>query len=131
MLAARDSAPGANSALSQLFREYWYPFFGHLRALGHSRPEAEDLVQAFLLHVMEKQTIGRVDRFKGSFRGFLLGPYDFFWPTNANWQRHTSAVAKSGSFRSTSIWRKPKCNTIATPIQRSMSNGISICAGRA
>ena len=92
MLAASDGKPEAQSALALLFREYWLPLFGHLRARGHDRHEAEDLVQAFFAHMFEKQTIGRADRFKGSFRGFLLGSLRYFL---AN-QREFAAAYKRG-----------------------------------
>jgi DNA-directed RNA polymerase specialized sigma24 family protein len=92
MVAARDGAPAAQDALAVLFRAYWYPLFAHLRARGHAPHEAEDLLQAFFLHVMEKRSLGRADRLKGSFRGFLLGCLKFFL---AN-QRELAAAHKRG-----------------------------------
>ena len=59
MLAARDGQPEAQDALAQLFTAYWYPLFAQLRARGHTRHESEDLLQAFFVHVFEKQTLGR------------------------------------------------------------------------
>lgn len=92
LLAARDGQPAAQDALTQLFRDYWYPLFGHLRASGCSREAAEDLLQAFFVHVLEKQALVRADRLKGSFRGFLLGCLKYFL---AN-QRELAAAQKRG-----------------------------------
>lgn len=92
MAAASEGEPTAYDALAVLFRAYWYPLFAHLRARGHSRHEAEDLLQAFFVHMFEKQTLGRADRFRGSFRGFLLGCLKYFL---AN-QRELAAAQKRG-----------------------------------
>jgi DNA-directed RNA polymerase specialized sigma24 family protein len=78
LLAARDGEPEATSSLALLFRAYWYPLFAHLRVRGYPRHEAEDLLQAFFVHLFEKQTVGRADRLKGSFRGFLIGALRYF-----------------------------------------------------
>jgi RNA polymerase sigma factor (sigma-70 family) len=92
LVAAGDGTPGATNALALLFRAYWYPLFAYLRARGHARHEAEDLLQAFFLHMFEKQTLGRADRLKGPFRGFLIGALRYFL---AN-QRELAAAQKRG-----------------------------------
>lgn len=92
MLAASDGEAESQHALAQLFRAYWYPLFSQLRARGHSAHEAEDLLQAFFLHVFEKHALGRASRFKGSFRGFLIGCLKYFL---AN-QRELAAAYKRG-----------------------------------
>lgn len=92
MLAANDGQPEAQEALAQLFRTYWYPLFAQLRARGHDRHESEDLLQAFFVHVFEKHALGRARRFKGSFRGFLIGCLKYFL---AN-QRELAAAYKRG-----------------------------------
>lgn len=92
MAAAHEGEPAAHDALALLFRTYWYPLFAHLRARGHAREEAEDLLQGFFVHLCEKQAFGRADRLKGSFRGFLLGCLKYFL---AN-QREFSAARKRG-----------------------------------
>jgi len=100
MLAASDGQPEAQGALAQLFRAYWYPLFAQLRMRGHSRHEAEDLLQAFFMHVYEKQTIGRAERLKGSFRGFLLGCLKYFL---ANQRELAAAYKRGGQARMVSI----------------------------
>jgi DNA-directed RNA polymerase specialized sigma24 family protein len=91
-MAARAGEPQGESALAALCGAYWYPLFSHLRARGHSRPEAEDLLQGFFVHLFEKQSLGRADRLKGTFRGFLLGCLKYYL---AN-QRELAAAHKRG-----------------------------------
>src|SRR6202043_4266508 len=52
---------------------YWYPLYGFIRRRdGKSPPDAQDLAQGFMLHLIERKTLSRVDRSKGKFRSFLL-----------------------------------------------------------
>ncbi|HEY2275882.1 MAG TPA: hypothetical protein VGH61_10300 [Steroidobacteraceae bacterium] len=78
VLAAADDSPQGADALAQLCRSYWYPIFAYLRATGHPSDGAEDLTQAFFVHVIENRTIGRADQLKGTFRGFLIGALKHF-----------------------------------------------------
>jgi RNA polymerase sigma-70 factor (ECF subfamily) len=78
VLAAADDGPQGAGALEQLCRSYWYPIFAYLRATGHACDDAEDLTQAFFVHVIENRTIGRADQLKGTFRGFLIGALKHF-----------------------------------------------------
>jgi len=98
--AASDGEPTAHDALALLFRSYWYPLFAHLRARGHARPEAEDLLQAFFIHMFEKRAFGRADRLRGSFRGFLLGCLKYFL---ANQREVMAAQKRGGNLRMVSF----------------------------
>ena len=100
MLAAKEGAPAAHEALQQLFGAYWFPLFAHLRARGRPHHEVEDLVQAFFVHLCEKQTLARADRFKGSFRGYLLGCLRYFL---ANEREFRAAHKRGGGVRMLSI----------------------------
>jgi DNA-directed RNA polymerase specialized sigma24 family protein len=100
MAAAHEGESGAHDALALLFRAYWYPLFAHLRAHGHTREEAEDLLQGFFMHLCEKRTFGRADRLKGSFRGFLLGCLKYFL---ANQREFASARKRGGDARMVSF----------------------------
>ena len=92
MLAGQSDADQTRDAMEALFRAYWYPLFSHLRARGVSRAEAEDLLQGFFVHLVERQTLARADRLKGAFRSFLLGCLRNFL---AN-QREQAAAGKRG-----------------------------------
>ena len=60
-------------ALGQLIVAYWQPVYAFLRRRGFSRPDAEDLVQAFFARVIEQtELLKRADPGKGRSRTFLL-----------------------------------------------------------
>ncbi len=66
------------AALEELCRRYWSPLYVYIRRRGHDRHSAEDLTQAFFAHILDMETLKRVDRSKGRFRGFLLGVLKHF-----------------------------------------------------
>jgi RNA polymerase sigma factor (sigma-70 family) len=72
LVSAQSQAPGCKEAFADLCRLYWYPLFGFIRRRGYSTEDAEDMVQGFFLHLVEHETLSRVDRSKGKFRSFLL-----------------------------------------------------------
>jgi RNA polymerase sigma factor (sigma-70 family) len=75
MSAAQSQAPGGQSALAQLCRNYWYPLYMFARRRGHSPDDAQDLTQGFFLHLVEQRALGGVDRLKGKFPSFLLASF--------------------------------------------------------
>ncbi|HUQ09234.1 MAG TPA: sigma-70 family RNA polymerase sigma factor [Steroidobacteraceae bacterium] len=93
MLAGQSDADKTRAAMEVLFRAYWYPLFTHLRSRGQSRAEAEDLLQGFFVHLVERQTLARADRLKGAFRSFLLGCLRNFL---ANHREHAAAGKRGG-----------------------------------
>jgi RNA polymerase sigma-70 factor (ECF subfamily) len=70
--AGHDSAPGAQAALEQLCRTYWYPLYAFLRRSGHPEADAEDLIQSFFVRLIERDWLATADPAKGRFRSFLL-----------------------------------------------------------
>lgn len=70
--AGRGDSSGARAALQTLCQTYWYPLYAFVRRLGHSAPDAEDLVQGFFERCLEKNYLGAADEAKGRFRSFLL-----------------------------------------------------------
>jgi RNA polymerase sigma factor (sigma-70 family) len=70
--AGHDNLAGAAAALDQLCRKYWYPIYAFVRRRGADRHDAEDLTQGFFAHLLEMDTLAKVDRRKGKFRTFLL-----------------------------------------------------------
>jgi RNA polymerase sigma factor (sigma-70 family) len=65
---------GNEVALQELCQIYWYPLYGFLRSQSYSSEDSEDLVQSFLLALIQssKHKLAKVDRAKGKFRSFLL-----------------------------------------------------------
>jgi RNA polymerase sigma-70 factor (ECF subfamily) len=78
LASAQGDSPQAAVALEQLCRTYWYPLYAFVRRQGHSRPDAEDLLQAFFARFLEKKYLNDVDRSKGRFRSFLLAALKHF-----------------------------------------------------
>jgi RNA polymerase sigma-70 factor (ECF subfamily) len=72
LTAGQDDMAGAAAAMEQLCRRYWYPIYAFVRRRGADREEAEDLTQGFFAHLLEMETLAKVDRRKGKFRTFLL-----------------------------------------------------------
>ena len=57
-----------------LFSEtYWPPLYTFVRRRGYSSSDAQDIVQGFFVHLLEKNTLSRADQEKGKLRTFLLG----------------------------------------------------------
>jgi RNA polymerase sigma-70 factor (ECF subfamily) len=80
VLACEDEADStrAREALASLFQIYWYPLYAYVRRRGYGEQDAEDLVQAFCLHLQEKHAIAKADRQRGKFRTFLLSSLQNF-----------------------------------------------------
>jgi DNA-directed RNA polymerase specialized sigma24 family protein len=71
--ATLDGEPESRAALEELCGRYWRPLKEFIQARGHNPTEAEDLTQAFLVHLLEHSTFRRADAARGRFRSFLLG----------------------------------------------------------
>src|SRR3569833_1132155 len=72
LAAGGRGTPQADIALEDLCRTYWYPLYVYVRRQGHSRQDAEDLVQAFFARLLEKNYLEGVSNNGGKFRAFLL-----------------------------------------------------------
>jgi len=81
--AAQSQESGATSALSELFRLYWYPLYIFARRCGHSPDDAQDLTQGFFLHLIEHNSLVWADPLKGKFRSFLLTSFKNYLCTEA------------------------------------------------
>ena len=51
--AGQKSSPHSDRALAELCQTYWYPLYAWVRRQGHTREDAEDLVQAFFARFLE------------------------------------------------------------------------------
>lgn len=72
LTAGQDNLAGTDVAMEQLCRKYWYPIYAFVRRRVSDRQEAEDLTQGFFAHLLEMETLKKVDRRKGKFRTLLL-----------------------------------------------------------
>jgi RNA polymerase sigma-70 factor (ECF subfamily) len=73
-----ESSESAQQALSAFCEAYWPPLYAFLRHRGYASPDAQDLAQAFFVHLLEQNTLSRADREKGRLRTFLLGSLQNF-----------------------------------------------------
>ncbi|MCX6953777.1 MAG: sigma-70 family RNA polymerase sigma factor [Verrucomicrobia bacterium] len=72
IVRARGEGALAHAAMEALCRAYWFPLYAFARRNGVSRPDAEDLTQAFFSHVLASDFVARAEPEKGRFRSFLL-----------------------------------------------------------
>lgn len=76
--AGRKSSPHSDRALGELCQTYWYPLYAYARRQGHTKEDAEDLVQAFFARFLEKNYLAGVNAERGKFRAFLLASLKHF-----------------------------------------------------
>jgi len=74
--------------MNELAQIYWFPLYAYLRRRGYGPAHAEDLVQGFFAHILEKDALAAVDQARGSFRCFLLASLNHFLANE-----HDKAVA--------------------------------------
>lgn len=98
VLQARDgNGAERRAALERLGEMYWPPLYAYLLRKGHSPDDAQDLVQGFFTHLLEKALIDRADPARGRFRNYLLKVLE-------NWlasENRKSRAQKRGGGRST------------------------------
>jgi RNA polymerase sigma-70 factor (ECF subfamily) len=82
-------------ALDRLCRAYWEPLHAWLRRRGVPPQDAEDSVQGFLAHFIEKALVDRADPARGRFRNYLLKTFEH-WLSN---ERRIAGAAKRGGGR--------------------------------
>lgn len=79
VLSSGDAtSPEAHTALARLCQAYWLPIYAFVRKRGHSPEQAEDLVQDFFAHFLEKQNVSKATRERGRFRSFLMTSVENF-----------------------------------------------------
>ena len=78
LTAHADNPALARDALEKLCNAYWYPLYAFLRRRGHQPADAEDLVQGFIAHLLERQFFQAADPDQGRFRSYLLASLNHF-----------------------------------------------------
>lgn len=97
--ASADSAAG-RQALEQLCSAYWFPLYAFLRGSGDPPEDAQDLVQEFLAHALEKRLFQSADPVQGRLRTFLLASLQNF---RKNHRRDAHALKRGGDIRFVSL----------------------------
>jgi RNA polymerase sigma-70 factor (ECF subfamily) len=86
LAAGFDDASGSEAALSELCAQYWFPLYAYLRRGGNTPHDAEDLVQSFFSHLIERRAaLAELERDRARFRSFLLRCLDNF--QHGEWRR--------------------------------------------
>lgn len=67
----RSQTAESQKTLESLCRNYWKPLYLYLRARTRSNEDAKDLVQAFLLWLMEGEALKKFAPERGGFRHYL------------------------------------------------------------
>jgi RNA polymerase sigma factor (sigma-70 family) len=71
ILSAHESPEARRTALDELLRSYWRPLYCFARRKGCDRELAQDAVQGFLVHLLERDFLSRLDPQRGRLRSFL------------------------------------------------------------
>lgn len=74
---------GRARAIADVGRRYWTPVYVYLRRKGRTEADAQDLVQSFFVHLLEKDLLTRPDRAKGRFRSWLRAVLEHFLANEA------------------------------------------------
>ncbi len=88
--AARRDSP---EALETLLKRYWLPLYAYIRRSGHSKEDAEDLVQGFFGEWLSRDFLKNLAPENGKFRSFLLACYKNY---ASNVRERESALKRGG-----------------------------------
>jgi len=83
----------ARKALAVFSATYWPPLYTFVRRRGYSPSDAQDMVQGFFAHLLDKNTLSRADQEKGKLRTFLLGALQNYMLKQ---REHMSALKRGG-----------------------------------
>ena len=79
------------AALETLCRAYWFPLYAVARHRGQGEHDAEDVVQAFFLSLLRRETFQQADESQGKLRNLLLKAFQNF---SASEWRKTQALKR-------------------------------------
>ncbi len=90
------SAAREARALHELITLYWRPLYFFVRRQGYANETAKDVVQEFLMTMIERNAILKADRARGRFRTYLLAALSNFlkdWAKSASREKRTPPEA--------------------------------------
>jgi DNA-directed RNA polymerase specialized sigma24 family protein len=85
--ASRESAAGSRDQMGELLAHYWRPMLIHLRYKGLSNESAEDVLQDFMVELLDQDLLSVADPQKGRFRSLLLTALDRFLVSRVRYQQ--------------------------------------------
>ena len=95
-----EPSESREKALSLFCESYWPPRYAFLRHRRYAPADAQDLTQAFFVHLFEKHILERADREKGRLRTFLLSSLENFL---INEHDRATTLKRGGNFRILSL----------------------------
>jgi RNA polymerase sigma-70 factor (ECF subfamily) len=96
ILGAHEGGEARRAALDQLFSRYWKPVYFFVRRKGRPPEAAEDVVQGFFLHLLQRDFLERLDPARGRFRSYLLRSLEHYM---VNLHEKETAAKRGGGFR--------------------------------
>ena len=93
LCASGQKSGDRDGALSALCECYWPPLYGFVRAKGHSKQDAEDIVQGYFAKLLRNNNIASVDAAHGKLRSFFLSSMRNFLASD---YRARSAAKRGG-----------------------------------
>jgi len=93
--AGDRESPGADAALAEICRGYWFPVYSFIRSRGHTADEAADLTQEYFARLLQSRLLAAADSRKGRFRTLLRADCDYFLAD----QRDRRLAGKRGGSR--------------------------------
>ena len=76
--AIDSNQPASREHMGELLEQYWRPMFIHLKCKGLKHTQAEDILQDFVVTLLDKNLLAVADPSKGKFRSLLLTALDRF-----------------------------------------------------
>jgi RNA polymerase sigma-70 factor (ECF subfamily) len=96
IVAARDQPELRRQVLGELCATRWQPLYVHLRKKGLPADRAQDVVQGFLVHLLERDFLQRLDPGRGRLRGYLKTGLEHYL---VNMYEHEAAQKRGGGVR--------------------------------
>jgi hypothetical protein len=90
--AIDSNQPASREHMGELLEQYWRPMFIHLKCKGLKHAQAEDILQDFVVTLLDKNLLAVADPSKGKFRSLLLTALDRHLISRF---RHDSAAKRS------------------------------------
>ncbi len=100
IVAARERPELRRGVLEELCATRWQPLYVHLRKQGVLPAEAQDVVQGFLVHLLERDFLARLDPGRGRLRAYLKTALAHYL---ANLYAHEAAQKRGGGLRALSF----------------------------
>ncbi len=101
-MVVRSQGDGSEAfdALESLCQTYWSPLYSFARRSGQSSADAQDSVQSYFRHLVEKRLFAKADADHGKLRTFLLTTFRRFMTDE---YRSSTAQKRGGEFEHVSF----------------------------